>query len=107
MISRFQKCIGLTLWRWNRFQVELWFCPKGERIPDHCHSNIDSTIVHLFGSCFGHINNDFRTILGLPKSWNIPAGVVHGAVVGGCWVFLNVERWNGNPTSAAKDITLL
>jgi len=101
VIVKHNNCTGLTLFRWGRFQIELWICPKGD-IPPHLHSKIDSTIYLLFGSMLGRIGDK----VGFPsklKGYKIPAGVVHSATCLSLCVFANIERWNAEATSAAED----
>lgn len=110
MIERFGRIVGLKLFRFRNRQVELWFCPKGERIPLHFHEAIDSHLVFLFGRMFWTSDGrskelSWRNFL---FNWIIPANVAHGAVVTGlCGVFMNIEKWTAEPTSAAKDIKLV
>lgn len=106
MSVRFQNCRGWTLLRAWRWQVELWWCPRGECIPAHTHQQFDGRLVFLGGRMrwlLGHRSRlvTWRDVL---RSWSVPAGAVHGAeVVGGFGLFLNIERWHGTPTSAAVD----
>lgn len=110
MIKRHNGCRGLTLWRWGRFQIELWFAPKGEVIEPHIHSRIDSSIVFLVGSMVGTIGGK-TGLLEWPadcfRRFNVPAGVKHSATITAFCMFANVERWKGDVTSAADDFTAL
>lgn len=104
MIHRHNRCLGLTLFRWGRRQVEIWFCPKGEIIERHSHAKIDSRIILMCGRMFG----DIGTRYGHPrkfKSYLIPAGTGHGAKVERRCIFLNIETWKprASVTSAAID----
>lgn len=108
MIRRHNRCRGIRLWKWGRFQIEVWFCPKGEVIETHAHQHIDSKIIVLYGGMWGSIGNR----VGSPrrfKAFEVPAGVRHGAAISDyqCCIFANVERWkNGvDVTSAAEDFT--
>lgn len=104
MIRRHNRCRGIRLWKWNSFQIEVWFCPKGERIDPHFHKRIDSVIIMLAGYMIGTIDGQ----AGVVKHWKkypVAAGVRHSATVGGFCIFANIERWQGEPTSAAEDFT--
>ena len=109
MITKFQRCRGLRLFRWGRFQIELWYCPARETIPLHSHPNIDSTIVHLFGWVHWYIELDnvpYGKYLGasnIGKSHKVPANTVHAATCYSPLLFLNIERWSCTPSSAAID----
>lgn len=104
MIRKHKRCRGLRIWKWNSLQVEVWFCPSFEYIEPHVHERIDSTIVMLLGDMAGTIGKE----TGLVRHWKryrVPAGVKHSASVGLFCIFANVERWQGEPTSAADDFT--
>ena len=46
--------IGLTLYRENNFQVQLFICEPNINIPKHIHPNIDSFELFLYGMKFTH-----------------------------------------------------
>ena len=109
------RCRGLTLWRWGRLNVELWFCPAGYEIVPHSHPLEDIELVPLFGWCT-FIREDALRLVGQriecsPRRWfrkhSVPAGWVHWFKVGRKvpLVFINVARWKpGVPiTSASED----
>lgn len=105
-IHRHNRCIGVTVFRFGKTQLELWFCPGGEQIEPHFHQDIDSTLIMLGGELEGNINGrvgrtgwyDFL------RRFHIPAGTVHSAKVTGWFcLFANLERWSGQPSSAAVD----
>jgi len=107
-MHRHNGCIGFTLFRFGRKQLELWYAPKGEEIEPHIHKKIDSTLIILGGEMEGNIAGhkgktgwyDFL------RRFKIPAGTVHSAKVTGRFcLFLNYEKWTGKPSSAAKDFT--
>lgn len=106
MITRFHRCVGFRLLRLLRWQVELWCCPAGEIIPPHVHSQFDGRLVFLGGSMRWTLGDRVRDLSwsDFGKSWSVPVGTVHGArVLGRFGIFLNIERWSGEPTSAAED----
>lgn len=106
MIIRFQKIRGIRLFRWGKTQAELWLAPGGETLPMHTHTHCSSRIIYLLGKMtfwFGPHSCDLsmRSFL---KNFVIPAGAPHGGQVTGRFVlFINFERWNSTPTSAAHD----
>lgn len=108
MIHRHNKCVGLTLFRFGKRQLEIWWCPKGEEIESHIHQNIDSTLIILGGEMDGWIGSrhgrtgwyDFL------RRFHVPAGTPHRAKVTGSFcLFANYERWSCKPSSAAIDFT--
>jgi len=103
-MRRHNRCRGLRIWKWNSFQIEVWFCPKGEVIEPHVHNRIDSKIVLLFGYMIGRIAGRLGHAK-LFKAYPIPAGMVHTAEISRFSIFANFERWRGEPTSAAEDFT--
>ncbi len=118
MIHRHNGCIAITLFRFGRRQLELVYCPAGEVIEPHVHQHIDSTLVMLGGEIKGGIA---PFLDGLAMDWDhwrhgktgwydfgrrfkIPAGTLHYAKVTGRFcLFLNYEKWDSKPTSAAVD----
>lgn len=110
MIRKHNRCRGVRLWKWNRFQVEVWFCPNDEWIRPHLHHNIHSRICLLLGRMVGNIDE----VRGIVKRWRfyeVPAGVTHSATTDSFCVFINVERWIGEAQtlqrSAADDFTAI
>lgn len=106
LCHRHNGCIGFILFRAGKRQCELWYCRHGEEIEPHVHQKIDSTLVILGGGMDGRIGGR-RGIVGWQdflRRFHIPAGTVHSAKITGRFcLFLNFERWTGNPTSAAID----
>lgn len=49
MIHRYEKCIGIPLFKSGRFYVEIWFCPRGYKIKEHSHPNETIELMYLFG----------------------------------------------------------
>jgi len=106
VIVRFQRCVGVKLFRLFNWQLEVWCCPKDEKIPMHYHANCDSRIIHLLGKMTWYVPTKSKRIGWSDIGWNrkIPAGSYHGAWVHSkLAVFANLERWKTKPTSAAKD----
>lgn len=110
MFIRFQRCVGVMVWRWKRTQVEVWFCPRGELVPPHSHRGFDSLIVHLAGRMVFWAEGRGRVLNWGDVGWSklIPAGAEHGLIVRGPFgVFVNFETWkHDGPTSAVDDFIL-
>lgn len=49
LFNRYEKCIGLTLLRFWKWNVELWYCPSGYRIKPHSHPNEHIELMYVFG----------------------------------------------------------
>lgn len=103
-MRRHGRCRGLRIWKWNNFQIEVWFCPEDEEIEPHFHKHIDSKIVLLFGCMMGKIA-EVRGHVKKFKAYPVPAETVHSAVMITACIFANIERWQGEPSSAAEDFT--
>jgi len=103
MIHKFKNCLGITLWRWNNFQIELWFCPPKTYIPSHKHSCIDSEIFPLKGHAI--FTRETETVFSeLIKFFTINHNQSHSFGVFDKWfIFLNFEKWTSKPTSASVD----
>ena len=119
MIERFGQARGLRFKIWPRIQAEIWYCPRGVRVPMHIHRSIDSFIVYLLGRMRVTVENKTRDVCGPVRrrestgklTWAvryIPAGVRHCAeVIGSFAVFVNVERCHAGAVSASKDFVLV
>lgn len=106
MIHRHNGCIGITLFRIGRRQLEVFWCPSGEVIEPHFHKHVDSTLIMLGGELEGKIGDRTGRTgwYNMFRCFHIPAGTVHCATVTGRFcLFANYEKWVGNPTSAAVD----
>ena len=105
-LIKFNGVTGMRLLRIGRYQVELWWCPKGVKIPYHVHNLCDSWIIHLFGKTLWSMMDRCK-IVTLP-GWNrvIPAGVPHALQALTFCAFLNVETWTSIPSSASVDFHL-
>ena len=104
-MRKHKRCRGIRLWKWGRFQIELWWFPQSEEIEPHVHKHIDSNIVLLYGVMSGNIGGQN----GFPRTWKgypVPAGVIHSAKAYTNCIFINIERWTSDDvTSAAVDFT--
>lgn len=113
LISRYERALGIRLWRWGTFQIELWFAPAGYKIRPHSHPDEDIELVFLFGDAeFARqkwmqrpelFHATFPRHFG--RRFSIAAGCVHWFTVSeSMLVFVNIERWRRTPTSAAEDL---
>lgn len=110
MFHLFKKTFGLTLFRYSKTQIEIWYVLPSHTIPSHFHECIDSTIIHLFGSCIFWRNTDFlRLKIFSWRKIKIPRFVVHSAVAGKCGIiFINVEKvYDNSKLSAAQDLIVV
>lgn len=108
MIHRHNRCWGISLFRWGKYQIEFWFCPKAEFIQPHVHLNVDSKIVYLGGNMLGTIGSRTKQLgwKDIFHCYPIPRNTVHSGVITGLFCcFLNVEKWVSKKaiTSAAID----
>lgn len=113
-INRYNRCRSLSF-AIRCFQVEFWFCPKGEVIPEHRHPQIDSYVLALAGSMRWKLGDRVRAVCGPLRvrssgrlgigGHRVRQGESHGAtVVGRFGLFAVFQRWEGQPTSAAENI---
>ena len=115
ILNRYQKCWGLTLWKWGQFKLELWICPKGYKIPAHSHDNQDIELLFLYGTAlfarrlankffFDYVFATFPKHFG--QRFTIPAGAEHYFEVSNkTLIFIGIERWKPGVkvTSASID----
>ena len=111
-------CYGFRLYTINKYQAELWYCPKGLAIIEHKHSNEDIELMFLFGhnTTFYRRHSisrllEFATMkwYNIGKTFTINNGHYHSFSVSKLpLVFINFETWlNNKPTSACDDFELL
>lgn len=105
MITRFQRCVGLRLLRIFKWQLEVWFCPPYEPIPNHVHKECDSRIIHIWGTMLWWVPGKCKIVTSRNIGWSkpVPANMLHGAYTYSYSIFANWQRWNTKPTSAAID----
>lgn len=106
MFHRRNNCRGITVFRWGKRQLELWFCPGGEVIEPHVHLNCNSKLIILAGAMDGRIGEARGWVDAYEdrfRVFDVPAGTVHAATVGRFCIFANWETWIAPVTSAATD----
>ncbi len=113
LISRYGPCVGVKLWKWNNFQVELWLCPKGYKIPKHSHDLQDIELTYLFGNAHffrkvgTRVDHFHATQMKFGRTFSLPKGTLHWFEVSDKpLVFLSREKWTTKPTSASQDFTV-
>ena len=100
--------VGLTLYKDDRFQVQLWTFPPGASVAEHTHPDVDSWLVRVSGKFRLTVNGKLVTGADAEKaSWrgmrtwraHIGAGDTHGVEVGPAGgSFLSIsERLDGTP----------
>lgn len=47
-INSYGPCIGITLWKWGRTKVELWWAPADYEPPEHTHEDVDGEFTILY-----------------------------------------------------------
>lgn len=121
LINRHEKCLGITLFRFKQFRLEIWFCPKGYSIEEHCHPSQDIELMYLYGEatfCRRRILN-WKFPENSPIEMKIvrfPKDIFHRFTVKHCdshWfsvsekmlIFLNFQKFlpGKSPISAAID----
>jgi quercetin dioxygenase-like cupin family protein len=82
---------GVTLYRDDRFQVQLWVFPPNAKVTDHAHPGLDTWLVRVAGKLKFRLHGKYkplsemeRTEWGGMKTWtlHVPPGVSHGADIG-------------------------
>ena len=108
---------GLTLYRDDQFQAQLWLCQPGSEIKDHCHPSIDTYQIYVSGQVYLRLNGkpvvkpeDIHEMADGRANKNgfairVRPTDYHGATIGPKGgAFLNLQRWlNGPPQSAELD----
>ena len=119
IIRRHEDCIGFLLARFGRHQIELWCCPTGYEIPEHCHPCETIELFFLYGHDVLFSKRDLRLCdeqkvkVSFPrdifKHFTIKGSEAHYFKVPkgrGKWlVFINWEKWidGCRPSSASED----
>ena len=110
MIVKYGNIVGLRVFRFLKWQLEVYFCPSGSVIPPHIHRHCDSVITFLGGRMSWRMGDKGRLLDWRDIGWTkrIPAGCSHsGIVVGSFGLFSNLETWDCEPSSASTDLVLV
>lgn len=109
MITVHNKNIGITLFKWGKWKLELWILREG-LIHAHEHTEFDSLICHVFGKALFGRGMDIKekNRLTWPKWHSIKINQIHNAYIKDKFcVILNLQRWTIKPTSAARNFILV
>lgn len=102
-------CRGITLFKWNNLQLELWMCPPNFSVGEHVHHEFDGNIILLIGNVelCKRVNGVVKSTGKHFRMLSIPRDMPHffkaksGLKIP--TVFVNIERWKSPPTSGAID----
>jgi len=97
---------GLTLYRDDRFQVQIWTFPPHTKVTDHSHPGLDTWLVWVSGKLRFRLDGKYvrlsetgRAEWRGMKTWtlHVPPGALHGATIGDSGAsFLSItERIDG------------
>jgi hypothetical protein len=108
MVNRYERAVGLTLFKFGKYQAEIWFVPSNYKIPEHYHADFDSKLLILFGhNILLHRNKESLMIKWwkhIGRAFAIKAMDIHSFDASKFpLIFINLEVWKQQPTSACKD----
>lgn len=102
LLARYGPCSGLTLFRWGRRKVELWYAPADYSPPPHSHNDSDGEFTVLWSrnrriwrNVGGRVDSYIATTPGVwGKFLSVRAGTVHAFERGdSCMVWIVFETW--------------
>jgi quercetin dioxygenase-like cupin family protein len=64
--------LGITLFRYKQFQVQLFLLDHNSQFPDHCHPNVDSIEVFICGDT--HLTRDGESVTDMKHVFELPDG---------------------------------
>jgi len=109
----YESCKGLTIWKSERYHVEIWYCPKNYVIIPHSHPQENIELMYLWGSTEFFRRRQESTESFKPKwyhfgrSFSVNAGDVHWFTVSPfrCLIFVNIAKFLPGffPKSASID----
>lgn len=115
MIKLFKGVLVVRLWRGQSHQAELCiFPPWVKGIPLHQHKESDIELIHLFGKASyyrqeskerGNSASYYATGKDFLRSFSIPKGTWHSALIKFGLVTLSIQKWNTTTkmTSVTQD----
>jgi len=97
---------GITLYRDDRFQVQMWIFPPHAEVTDHAHPGLDTMLVRVAGKLRFRLDGAYVPLSEADrvewrgmKTWmlHVPSGASHGADIGESGAsFLSItERLDG------------
>lgn len=118
MIARYGPCMGITLFRWFRWKIELWYAPADFSPPPHTHENCSGEFTILYaknrriwrkvGDRIDSYIANFPSVLG--KFLSVRAGTPHSFDKGDSFmVWICFETWKKgvSVSSVANDFVLI
>lgn len=106
---------GITLYRDDKHQVQLWICPPNSSIGEHAHEHAESYAVRVSGKIAflvfdskGERIRHVRCTLGGRETLmvHVPQGARHSAKIGPSGAaFLSITKWDEAPVSVHLDWT--
>jgi hypothetical protein len=117
LINKYERCRGLTLFKWGRKRMELWYIPPGYKIIEHTHPDENVELMFIFGKT-RFFRRDIYTgkIDYVITNWKYFAKRFTVGCFHSHWfettswplVFINFQTflWGTKPRSAAKDFLI-
>lgn len=107
------KCEGITLYREDNFQVQLFIFEPNAVVESHTHPNVDTYQIMLCGSLKFFLDGrnvnvpklpDARSIMDERYHLRLPNNSIHGGVVGPNGAsYLSIQHWlDGIPISSLE-----
>ncbi len=117
MIARYGPCWGITLFRWFRWKLELWYAPAWFATPEHTHENSDGEFTILWSRyrrIYRKVHDRTDDYIAMhPYCWgkwlSVRAGTPHAFESGdSCMIWLCWQTWKKGVkvTSPADDFVL-
>lgn len=117
IFQKYQRAIGITLWKSVRKYLELWIFPSNFSIDPHTHNNQDIEVLILFARnviffretpCRTNLVK-FKAKFTMFKKLSVPAGYIHWFMVSKYpLIALNIATFKlFQSQSAAQDITFI
>lgn len=109
LINRHGPCVGVKLFSFGQYHVQIWFCPANFMIERHSHPDEHIELMYLAGDAV-FFRGDFELFkprwYHFGRSFSVAPGVVHWFSVSK-WplIFINWSKFNlgCKPVSAAVD----
>ncbi len=114
MLKKYESCIGITLFKFRKICIEIWYFPSHYEITPHKHPRENIEVLYIFGSAvFYRISPETNEKQSakmnfIPRFLTVPAGWIHGFRVSKFpLIAINFAKFiDGDATSASEDIIL-
>ena len=116
MLRRYEQCLVFSLPAIGSWKIEFVYAPAGYSIREHTHNGLNIKLIPLFchnvmfyrrkkGELFGE--RFYAWFRHIGRVFTINSGDAHYFDVSK-WplIFMNIEHWLVQPTSAAEDLQL-